>query len=58
MLGNIAFGIFGLTVLIGIAFAFSTRKKSVDWTQILAGIGQALALQALAEVSHSLSLTS
>jgi CNT family concentrative nucleoside transporter len=39
MIGSIAFGVFGLTVLVGVAFAFSMQKKSVDWTQVLAGIG-------------------
>jgi len=38
MIGSIAFGLFGLAVLISIAFAFSSNKKSVDWKQIVAGI--------------------
>ena len=39
MISSIAFGIFGLAVLISVAFAFSQNKKSVDWRQIAAGIG-------------------
>jgi len=39
MIGDIAFGLFGLAVLISIAWAFSSNKKSVDWTQIAAGVG-------------------
>jgi CNT family concentrative nucleoside transporter len=39
MISGIAFGIFGLAVLISVAFAFSRHKKSVDWKQVAAGIG-------------------
>lgn len=39
MISNIAFGLFGLAVLISVAFAFSPNKKSIDWTQVAAGIG-------------------
>jgi CNT family concentrative nucleoside transporter len=39
MISTIAFGIFGLAVLISIAFAFSGHKKSIDWTQVAAGVG-------------------
>ena len=38
MIGNIAFGLFGLAVLILIAFAFCQNKKSVDWRQIVGGV--------------------
>lgn len=38
MIGNIAFGLFGLSVLILVAFAFCQNKKSIDWRQIAAGI--------------------
>jgi len=38
-MGAIAFGLFGLAVLISVAFAFSRHKKSVDWRQIAAGVG-------------------
>jgi concentrative nucleoside transporter, CNT family len=40
MIGEIAFGLFGLAVLIGIAWLFSNNKSRVDWT--LVGIGVAL----------------
>jgi CNT family concentrative nucleoside transporter len=39
MISSIAFGLFGLAVLVSVAFAFSNNKKSVDWKQISAGIG-------------------
>jgi CNT family concentrative nucleoside transporter len=39
MISNIAFGLFGLAVLISVAFALSSNKKSVDWRQISAGVG-------------------
>lgn len=39
MISNIAFGLFGLAVLISVALAFSPNKKSIDWTQVAAGIG-------------------
>jgi CNT family concentrative nucleoside transporter len=38
-IASIAFGVFGLAVLISIAFAFSNDKKSVDWKLVAAGIG-------------------
>lgn len=38
-ISSIAFGIFGLAVLVSIAVAFSQQRKSVDWRQIVAGIG-------------------
>jgi len=40
MVSEIAFGLFGLAVLIGIAWAFSNNKSKVDW--ILVGTGVAL----------------
>ena len=39
MISSIAFGLFGLAVLISVAFAFSPNKKSIDWKQIGSGIG-------------------
>jgi len=39
MIGNIAFGMFGLAVLISFAYAVSSNKKSIDWKQIAAGVG-------------------
>lgn len=38
-MGSIAFGLFGLAVLISFAFALSNNKKSVDWKQIASGVG-------------------
>ena len=38
MISSIAFGLFGLAVLISVAYAFSGNKKSVDWKQIAAGV--------------------
>jgi len=43
MISSIAFGLFGLAVLISVAFAFSNNKKSVDWRQIAAGISLQIA---------------
>jgi len=39
MIGSIAFGLFGLTVLVSFAYVLSGNKKSIDWRQIAAGIG-------------------
>lgn len=39
MISSIAFGLFGLAVLISVALAFSNNRSSVDWRQILAGVG-------------------
>ena len=39
MISSIAFGLFGLAVLMSVAYVFSSNKKSVDWRQIAAGIG-------------------
>jgi len=39
MISNIAFGLFGLAVLVSVAYAFSPSKKSIDWKQIASGIG-------------------
>jgi len=38
-ISTIAFGLFGLAVLISVAFAFSNNKNSIDWKQVAAGIG-------------------
>jgi len=38
MLGSIAFGLFGLSVLIGIAWSFSSHRNRVDWRLVLTGI--------------------
>ncbi len=39
MLGTIAFGVFGLTVLVSIAFVLSSQRKEVDWRLVASGIG-------------------
>ena len=36
---HILFGLFGLAVLIGIAWLCSNNKRAVDWTLVLTGIG-------------------
>lgn len=38
MLGTIAFGVFGLTVLVGIAWAICPNKKAIDWKLVGAGV--------------------
>jgi len=39
MLSNIAFGVFGLAVLISIAWAFSMKRGKVDWKLVASGVG-------------------
>jgi CNT family concentrative nucleoside transporter len=39
MIGTIAFGVFGLAVLISIAFVFSAERGEVDWKLVVSGIG-------------------
>jgi len=39
MIGTVAFGIFGLAVLLSIAFAFSDRRGAIDWRLVAAGVG-------------------
>ena len=36
---SLLFGVFGLSVLIGIAYLFSDNKKHVNWWQVMMGIG-------------------
>ena len=36
---NILWGLIGITVVLGIAFAFSTNRKAINWRTILAGLG-------------------
>jgi len=38
MVGTIAFGFFGLAVLLGIAFSLSSNRREVDWKLVAAGI--------------------
>ena len=46
-LGRIGFGLFGLVVLIGIAWLFSNNKRSVDWRLVATGIGLQIAFAAV-----------
>jgi len=39
MIGTIAFGIFGLAVLVSIAFGLSSNRKAVDYKLVASGIG-------------------
>jgi CNT family concentrative nucleoside transporter len=39
MIGSLAFGIFGLVVLLAIALVFSDQRKAIDWRLVAAGIG-------------------
>ena len=38
MIGEIAFGFFGLAVLISIAFSLSSNRKRVDWKLVISGL--------------------
>ena len=44
MIGTIAFGIFGLAVLVSIALAFSSGRRNIDWKLVAAGLGLQLFL--------------
>ena len=46
-LGQIAFGLFGLAVLIGIAFVFSNNKRAVSWKLVLSGVALQLVFATL-----------
>jgi CNT family concentrative nucleoside transporter len=37
-LGRIGFGLFGLAVLIGIAWLFSNNRRSIDWRLVVTGV--------------------
>ena len=52
MVTSILFGLFGLSVLIGIAWLFSNNKGAVDWRLVLTGItlGIAVATWALSPI--------
>jgi len=43
MIGSIAFGFFGLAVLISIALLFSMERNKVDWKLVASGIGLQMA---------------
>jgi CNT family concentrative nucleoside transporter len=47
MIGTILFGVFGLAVLLSIAFAFSLDRKTTDWRLVGAGIGLQVAFAVL-----------
>lgn len=38
MIGTIAFGVFGLAVLVSIALAFSSGRQNIDWKLVASGI--------------------
>ncbi|HCV96231.1 Nucleoside permease NupX [compost metagenome] len=46
-LGRIGFGLFGLAVLIGIAWLFSNNKRAVDWRLVATGIALQIAFAAV-----------
>jgi CNT family concentrative nucleoside transporter len=46
-LGHIAFGLFGLAVLIAIAFAFSNNKRAVDWKLVATSVAMQIVFAAL-----------
>ena len=46
-LGRIGFGLFGLAVLIGITWLFSSNKRAVDWKLVATGISLQIAFAAL-----------
>ncbi|TWI09172.1 CNT family concentrative nucleoside transporter [Lysobacter ruishenii] len=44
---RVAFGLFGLVVLIGLAWLFSNNRKSVDWRLVATGVALQIAFAAL-----------
>jgi len=46
-IARVAFGLFGLAVLIGLAWLFSNNKKSVDWKLVVTGVSLQIAFAAL-----------
>ncbi|TCZ84640.1 NupC/NupG family nucleoside CNT transporter [Lysobacter sp. N42] len=46
-LARIAFGLFGLAVLVGIAWLFSSNRRSVDWKLVATGIALQIGFAAL-----------
>jgi CNT family concentrative nucleoside transporter len=46
-LGHIAFGLFGLAVLVGIAFLFSNNKRAVSWKLVASGVALQLVFATL-----------
>ena len=51
ILGHIGFGVFGLAVLIAIAWAFSNNKRAVDWKLVATGVVRARAVPRLLEMA-------
>src|SRR5690606_38562663 len=47
VLGDIAFGLFGLAVLVFIAFLFSNNRRAISWKLVATGIGLQIAFAAL-----------
>ncbi len=47
MISSILFGLFGLSVLIGIAWLFSSNRGAVDWRLVLTGVGLQIGFAAL-----------
>ncbi|HZH42724.1 MAG TPA: nucleoside transporter C-terminal domain-containing protein [Lysobacter sp.] len=47
VIGRIGFGLFGLAVLLGIAWLFSNNKRAVDWRLVLTGIALQVGFAAL-----------
>ena len=46
-IARVAFGLFGLAVLVGLAWLFSSNKKSVDWKLVATGVALQIAFAAL-----------
>ena len=46
-LTRVGFGLFGLAVLVGIAWLFSNNKKAVDWRLVITGVTLQIAFAAL-----------
>jgi CNT family concentrative nucleoside transporter len=47
MMIDVLFGLFGLSVLLGIAWLFSNNKKNVDWKLVLTGVSLQIGFAAL-----------
>jgi concentrative nucleoside transporter, CNT family len=47
LLGHVLFGLFGLAVLVGIAFCFSNNKRVVDWKLVATGVALQVAFAAV-----------
>jgi CNT family concentrative nucleoside transporter len=55
-LARVGFGLFGLAVLVGIAWVFSNNKKAVDWRLVLTGIGLQVAFAAFVLLVPSIDI--